>query len=389
MGADLSETQDPASLLRAADAAMRAREVATAVALLERFAKSTTPGHDEWLRIATARRANGDYVGALEAAGAAVRITPGSFLALLTGGSLLHAMGRAEEAARAYEAALRLAPPEGRLPPFLQSELALAKRCVADDQEWRKALPQRLESALRGANTIERARIEEFKAAIEAGAPQSNDTFEFSYPGLASAGFLETKEFSGVAALEEATPVIQAEFQTLVRARAADLAPYVDHPAAHVASAEWSELGKSRKWSTLPLIQYGDPVAENAEICPQTIELYLATQPPAVPGRSPNLMFSILDPHTRIPAHTGVINTRLVLHVPVMIPEKCAIRVGEETRPWRIGEALVFDDTMDHEAWNDSDHLRVVLLGDLWRPELSPIERNAIAMLMARTRAGD
>jgi aspartyl/asparaginyl beta-hydroxylase (cupin superfamily) len=388
MDAKEAETLIPAELLRAADEAMRSRDLAAAAGILERYAKVATPGHDEWMRIATARRGNGDYVGALDAAGQAVRLRPDSFIALLTGGSLLHAMGRAEEAARAYKSAIQRAPQEDRLPPFLKYELANARRIVEQDRSWREDLPARLAAALHGANPAERERIERFKSAIEARAVQGDDTFEFQYPDLAPAGFLDPDRFPGVAELEAATPAIQAEFQALVRARAADLSPYVDHPANHVASADWTALGRTRKWSMLPLVQYGEPVAESAELCPETIRLYLRTQPPRVPGRSPNLAFSLLDPHTRIPAHTGVVNTRLVLHIPVLIPENCAIRVGEVTRPWKIGRALVFDDTMDHEAWNNSDHLRVILLGDLWRPELSPVEQRAVAVLMAREHVG-
>ena len=95
-------------------------------------------------------------------------------------------------------------------------------------------------------------------------------------------------------------------------------------------------------------------------------------------------MFSILDPHTRIPPHHGIINSRLVIHIPLIVPKNCALRVGPETREWEPGTALIFDDTIEHEAWNDSDSLRVVLLGDLWHPELDEYERSAIAKLMAR-----
>src|SRR5260370_583499 len=85
--------------------------------------------------------------------------------------------------------------------------------------------------------------------------------------------------------------------------------------------------------------------------------------PPAdVPGQAPTAFFSMLQPLTRIPPHTGVTNTRLVCHVPLVIPSGCGFRVGSETRQWEPGKAWVFDDTIEHEAWNESDKPRYILI---------------------------
>ena len=91
-----------------------------------------------------------------------------------------------------------------------------------------------------------------------------------------------------------------------------------------------------------------------------------------VPLRSPCAMYSALQPRTRIPPHTGVANFRLVVHLPLVLPPGCGFRVGSETRDWRIGEAWVFDDTIEHEAWNDSDEPRYIFICDIWNPRLSP-----------------
>src|SRR5438045_7643535 len=98
---------------------------------------------------------------------------------------------------------------------------------------------------------------------------------------------------------------------------------------------------------------------------------------PQLPGASPNAMYSLLAPRTRIPPHTGVANTRLVCHLPLIVPPDCGFRCGETIVEWRPGEAFVFDDTTEHEAWKDSDRLRVVLIIDRWRPDLGPEEREA------------
>ena len=98
-------------------------------------------------------------------------------------------------------------------------------------------------------------------------------------------------------------------------------------------------------------------------------------------------MFSLLKPRTRIPPHTGVTNVRLVTHLPLIIPESCRFRVGNDTREWVPGTAWVFDDTIEHEAVNDSDKLRVVLIFDVWHPHLTPPERTMITALMAGVKA--
>jgi aspartyl/asparaginyl beta-hydroxylase (cupin superfamily) len=76
-------------------------------------------------------------------------------------------------------------------------------------------------------------------------------------------------------------------------------------------------------------------------------------------------------------------NSRLICHLPLIVPPKCAFRVGNEVREWREGELLIFDDTIEHEAWNDSERDRVVLIFDIWRPELSERERQEVAALFS------
>jgi aspartyl/asparaginyl beta-hydroxylase (cupin superfamily) len=89
-------------------------------------------------------------------------------------------------------------------------------------------------------------------------------------------------------------------------------------------------------------------------------------------------MFSILQPHTHIPAHNGVANFRLLCHLPLIVPEGCRFRVGSRHLSWRLGEAFVFDDTIEHEAWNDGDQMRTVMIFDIWHPQLTADERDFI-----------
>ena len=112
--------------------------------------------------------------------------------------------------------------------------------------------------------------------------------------------------------------------------------------------------------------------------CPATVEALSNVPTAPIPGRSPNVFFSILRPHTRIPPHTGVTNTRAIVHLPLIVPDGCGFRVGGETRPWVEGQPFAFDDTIEHEAWNDSDELRAVLICDVWNPHLTVSEQQAI-----------
>ena len=93
-------------------------------------------------------------------------------------------------------------------------------------------------------------------------------------------------------------------------------------------------------------------------------------------------MFSLLAPKKAIPPHVGVNNSRLVCHLPLVVPDGCWFRVGGETRHWRAGEAFVFDDTIEHEALNPTDQLRIVFIFDVWHPDLSLLERAAVAALI-------
>jgi len=147
--------------------------------------------------------------------------------------------------------------------------------------------------------------------------------------------------------------------------------------------AQWRELNHSRDWTAIHLIERGETVAANAAHCPATMAFLQGMEQPWVSGCGANAMFSLLAPQTTIPAHVGVANFRLLCHLPLIVPGKCWFRVGAETRDFEQGKAWVFDDTIEHEAQNETDQLRVILIFDLWHPDLSPAEREAITATVA------
>ena len=122
----------------------------------------------------------------------------------------------------------------------------------------------------------------------------------------------------------------------------------------------------------------GKRIDENCARAPRTAALAESLPLCRIEGRAPAVFFSILKASSHIPPHTGVTNVRSIVHLPLIVPEGCGFRVGGETREWRKGEAFVFDDTIEHEAWNRSDRDRAVLIIDTWNPHLSEHERQMI-----------
>jgi aspartate beta-hydroxylase len=161
--------------------------------------------------------------------------------------------------------------------------------------------------------------------------------------------------------------------------------PYIQYAPGQPVN-QWRELNHSLSWSTLHLWRSGKPVEENLARCPETARALAALPLAEIDGLCPNAMFSMLAPHSHIPPHNGETNARVVAHLPLIVPDGCSYRVGFDWRQWRVGETLIFDDTIEHEARNDSDEPRVVLIFDLWNPLLLPAERELVKTLTAAAR---
>ena len=177
--------------------------------------------------------------------------------------------------------------------------------------------------------------------------------------------------------IEKQTDAIRAELEALLGDGDRGFRPYVKMDEGTPRN-KWSQLDNSRQWDAFFLWEFGTRNEENCARCPRTAAALEMVPTSKLPGRSPSAFFSLLRPRTRIPPHTGVTNTRAIIHLPLIVPEGCGFRVGGETRQWRVGEAFAFDDTIEHEAWNDSDELRAVLIFDVWNPHLSEVERDML-----------
>jgi len=197
------------------------------------------------------------------------------------------------------------------------------------------------------------------------------------FPYLRNYEFFDRESFPWLATVEAATESIREELLGVLRTDEAGIEPYIAFDDG-LPLRQWKELNHSRRWSAYFLWNQGRIEDSHLARCPRTAKV-LATVPQVdIPGRGPTAFFSILDAQTKIPPHTGVTNTRVTVHLPLIVPPGCGFRVGGETREWQVGTGWVFDDTIEHEAWNDSDAPRAILIFDVWNPELTLLERNLV-----------
>jgi aspartyl/asparaginyl beta-hydroxylase (cupin superfamily) len=197
------------------------------------------------------------------------------------------------------------------------------------------------------------------------------------FPQLPAIEFYGRREFPWLDSIEAASDEIRAELLDVLADGPKMLEPYVAHPQG-VPSERWRDLNCSRRWGVYFLWKEGAPYPEHLARCPRTVAALEAWPRWDVPTCGGTAVFSILDAKTRIPPHHGVNNTRLVVHLPLIVPPGCGFRVGGERREWQPGKAFIFDDTIEHEAWNDSDLPRAVLILDIWSPFLSAAEREFV-----------
>lgn len=369
----------PQSLEAQADRAAAAGDFAAAKALLERALKGDGASLGLLAKLSAMRKASGDLRGALEALNRALVVSPLDFSVLLSRALLLERLGD-PQAGNEFGNALAQAPAESAIPAAMKPALDHARAAWSANQarveeHLQRAIPE-------GLGDLDRQKADRFisnrsrRTRTYLQAPT-----DFDYPGRPEFKFHDRALFPALDRLEARTAEIGAEFEALIAAEAAEMVPYIQYPEG-VPVRQWEKLNHNREWSAIHLLQNGARVEANARHCPATMDAIAALPQPQIPGASPNAMFSLLAPRTRIPPHTGVANVRLVCHLPLIVPQDCGFRVGETTCEWRVGEAFVFDDTIEHEAWNDSDSLRVVLIVDLWAPALSDSERATIAAVI-------
>jgi len=375
-------SDDAASHESDADRAAASGDPAAAARLLEAALVEQPRSLALWAKLAAMKRALGDLPGALEAIDHALALDPLDFSALLARAFILD-QTRDPRAGEAFCNAVAQQPSDEEVPSAMRDALARARQ---KSDAHRAETEARMLAAAGGASPSPQV------ARFISNASRRTRHFHqqpshFHFPGLPEIEFHDRALFPELVGLEAQTTAILNEFAGLIAAEAAEIVPYIQY-SDQVPLRQWQALNHSRDWSAIHLVQNGRRIEANARHCPCTMAAIEKLPQPRIEGASPNAMFSLLAPRTRIPAHSGVANTRVVCHLPLIVPSGCGFRVGDSVREWRRGEAFMFDDTIEHEAWNESDELRVVLILDLWPPALSPADRAAVAAIIPAAGVG-
>lgn len=365
----------PEALLAEGLAALGAGDILRAAEALRKAAGSVSAAHMVWPALAQAELALG-YLAAAEAAlDQQLVLAPRDVGALLAKGQLRQRAGDDRAAVSFYTTALAQAGVSG-LPRGMEGFAAGAQAFMHEaDTAFRRHLDVVVGSDLSPA-------MEEALGLLR--GTRSVDLQQpslFYYPGLPQRRFYDPREFPWLGAVLELLPAMQAELSAVLGAEVPDtFKPYV--AASTHRPAPNNPLLNDPAWGAFYFWKAGEPVAENAARCPATMAALAHAPMPCIPGRAPIALWSRLQPGTHIAPHFGMLNARLICHVPIRTAPGCTLRVGSETRTWQDGTPLIFDDSIEHEARNEGPHSRVVLLFEIWRPEVPEEDRAAIARLI-------
>ncbi|MFS0736365.1 aspartyl/asparaginyl beta-hydroxylase domain-containing protein [Sphingomonas sp. 1P06PA] len=329
------------------------------------------------LPLAQACHALGDRAGEETALDRLLAIEPRNLRALLMKGEARIAAGDDRAATSFLNVAIKSA--DAQQPPVLAAQLVRA-------QQWLAGAASRYETHLRGR--LDGAGLPPSSLQGRVGAAMAmlsgrralylQQPSSFYFPGLPQIDWYDRTDFAWAEALEAETDAIHHELAA-VMADDRDFPAYVQGEGDRPRSRH--TLLDDPSWGAFHLLKGGLPVPGNADRCPRTIAALGQAPMPAIRGRSPMALFSLLKPGTHIRPHHGLLNTRLICHLPLIVPPGCAMRVGAETREWQRGKLTIFDDSFEHEAWNHGRSTRVILLFEIWRPEISAEERAALTVL--------
>jgi aspartate beta-hydroxylase len=308
---------------------------------------------------------------------ALARTTPKRFR---SGGRALQALGRGAEAIESYEAALAKAPGDAQtqlalgtvLESFGRHEEAFVRygNAAGLDPNLAASLTKAIGDYAQRRPAVAQAGMQRLNNYIGSFLTNQGNARMSAYPGLSATPFPETARLPGALALEERYETIRAEIQGL-------------------AAAEFQQEAENLKarggsWDVLFFYERGRKNEENCARCPTIANLIESHN--MVRTLTGLVYVSKLSPGSQVRPHRGPTNMRLRCHLGISIPDgDCGLKVGGETRRWREGRCLVFDDSFEHEAWNLAAAPRTVLIVDFWHPDLTPTE---IAFLEGLHRYG-
>lgn len=366
------------------------QQPAQAVELLERARAAAPDDAETHKSLGLAYRAGGDAQRGAQALSEAVRLDPDYYIARLHLGVALEQLGLADEALVQYFRAVRQAQAQGRwldeatTSPGLRPTVLAAMRSV---DYGRRRLFDRSLAPLRaryGAGALTRV---EHALAIYLGEaapnypdPRQRPLFLF-FPDLASRPYYDRALFPWLAALEAETGAIRDELLNMLAAEYG-FEPFLRFDSGALVEDYLRGPDGQQAWQGFFFYRHGERRDDNAARCPHTAAVLDTLPIVRIREHAPEVLFSVLTPGAHILPHRGVTNTRLVTHLPLVVPSDCALRVGGVDHVWEEGRCVVFDDTYEHEAWNRSGLTRVVLILDTWHPDLTEAERAAVTDLV-------
>jgi hypothetical protein len=362
-------------------------DLSRAQSLLERAGRALPDEPAIPLNLSFVHRATGDGAGEMAALTTALAIDPYFYPALLAKGLLVERSGNKRAAARIFRDVLAIAPPADQLPPELREKLVQTRKAVDENAAALAAELAKRTADLRARHAGESLERYEECEAVQLGRKKiyTQAPSLLHFPRLPAIQFYPRELFPWLPQLEAAADTIRDELLVVLREDTAEMRPYVSYSEG-APVAQWAELNHSPRWSAFFLWEHGIRNDAHCARCPKTAALLDAVPMMDCPGYAPTVLFSILSPHTHIPPHSSVTNARLVTHLPLIAPQGCRFRVGNETRAWKSGEAWVFDDTIEHEAWNDDRHLESVPHCRRTRPrQRSPEDRAGLVRLCTTT----
>ena len=350
---------------------------------IDHFTRATAadPGADAlWMNLAKAQRQRNDDAAERAALEQVLAINQTHPMALIRLAELHERRGETALATDRWGAFETLSRSFPESTPDLAAVIAHAKAFLtAQRQQLSDALDAALAAPLAAATSRDRRR---FAAANDFMLGRRsifvNQCHGYFYPFLPADEYFDREHFPWLGKLEAATAVIREELAAILATAEPGLSPYVAMDPGTPRNT-WTDLDHSLDWSALHLWRDGERIDEACARFPRTAALVEQLPLARIKGRAPTVFFSILKARAHIPPHTGVTNTRTIIHLPLIVPGLCEFRVGGETRAWREGEAIAFDDTIEHEAWNRTDQDRAVLILDVWNPYLSDAEQALIA----------
>lgn len=382
---------DVEALLALASSHFSRGELVRAIELLL-AANCAKPGDPSILhQLGAVQLAAADFSAAAASLHRSLEKAPGMFVARLRLGIALEQLGQVHDALLAYFIAIRAAQAHGRwlseatTAPGLRDVVTYAMLYV---NSGRHSLFRGVLDPLRERyGSSELVRVEHGLAIYfkEQPAnlpdPRQQPTFLY-FPDVPSQPYYPRERFSWLDALEAATAAVRDELRAVLsheQELEAFLGPLSPQDAQGMLRSSGSQQAA---WDAYFFYRHGQRYDEHCARCPQTTALLDTLPLVRIRDHAPETLFSVLRPDTHILPHRGVTNTRLVTHLPLIVPADCALRVGGEIHVWQEGRCVTFDDTFEHEAWNRSGETRVVLILDSWNPDLSEVERAAVTDLV-------